>query len=446
MESMKTFVFIGSTIEEREARQWLDAVYLPPATQGDILGLLRHEPKIIGIIDGSYDNTPAVWHKEILLALERGIQVVGASSMGALRAAELHTFGMIGVGEIFESYRDGLIEADDEVAVHHAGGEYGYRALSEALVNIRKTLQMAQAQGIIQPVTHQALIEIERRTPFWQRSYAEMLKLAAHQGLPPEELACLEAFLNDHRINQKKLDAIRALQLIASLQAGEPGHLPGVKVQRTIYLDGLEDRDLPLNRPGDVRLTPADIANHIRLRREDFSDLQCRAASSAALLVLARFLDLVASPGEVSEEREKLRQKHGSTGEEIQNWMQQSHLTQDELTHFIEQKILLNKVLALFAAPSNRDLLRQLRLEGNYEAVAQSALDSEIAFVENLRVQEIDPVELAEFFGLRSGRKIPASLEEFAQQSGFDDRANLIVELQKFYAHETQVKTDPQSD
>jgi hypothetical protein len=39
--------------------------------------------------------------------------------MGALRAAELHTFGMVGVGRVFEGYRDGVYEDDDEVAVVH---------------------------------------------------------------------------------------------------------------------------------------------------------------------------------------------------------------------------------------------------------------------------------------------------------------------------------------
>ena len=45
-----------------------------------------------------------------------GTQVFGAASMGALRAAELAPFGMIGVGAIFAAYRDGRLTGDDEVA------------------------------------------------------------------------------------------------------------------------------------------------------------------------------------------------------------------------------------------------------------------------------------------------------------------------------------------
>jgi len=58
-----------------------------------------------------------VAHKEILDVLKKGVTVVGGSSMGALRAAELDAFGMVGAGRIYECYRSGRIEADDEVAV-----------------------------------------------------------------------------------------------------------------------------------------------------------------------------------------------------------------------------------------------------------------------------------------------------------------------------------------
>lgn len=75
------------------------------------------KPRIIGIIDGVFFEDAAVGHREVLEVMKHGITVVGASSMGALRAAELEPFGMIGIGEIFRMYRDGIIESDDEVAL-----------------------------------------------------------------------------------------------------------------------------------------------------------------------------------------------------------------------------------------------------------------------------------------------------------------------------------------
>ena len=92
----------------RRRRAILDADYRPPAKQGDICRAVQERgPDAVALIDGYFEQVPAVWHKEILWAMKLGVQVYGASSMGALRAAELQQFGMIGVGKIFEAYVSG---------------------------------------------------------------------------------------------------------------------------------------------------------------------------------------------------------------------------------------------------------------------------------------------------------------------------------------------------
>ena len=121
--------------------------------QGELYAAACGSPRAIGVIDGYFDGQPAVLHKEILWALTRGIAVFGASSMGALRAAELHPFGMRGVGRIFEAYRDGELTDDDEVALIHGPPETGYVRLSEPMVNIRATLEKAVAGRLIDQAT-----------------------------------------------------------------------------------------------------------------------------------------------------------------------------------------------------------------------------------------------------------------------------------------------------
>ena len=91
--------------------------------QGELYVAAHAKPAAIGMVDGYFDGVPAVWHKEVLWALQAGIAVFGASSMGALRAAELHSFGMRGIGRIFEDYRDGRLTDDDEVALLHGPAE-----------------------------------------------------------------------------------------------------------------------------------------------------------------------------------------------------------------------------------------------------------------------------------------------------------------------------------
>ena len=219
---MSIYVFIGPSITQDDARQELDAIYLPPVSEGDITRLASTEnPQAIGIIDGYFENVPSVWHKEILFAMKRGIHVFGASSMGALRAAELHQFGMEGVGAIFEAYRDGLIEDDDEVAVTHGPAELGYPALSEAMVNIRRTLSDALSDSVIGQASYERLEELAKALPYKDRSYANLMDLAREYGLDRHELDAFSFWLPNGRADQKQEDAVQLLRTLRLRIKGE---------------------------------------------------------------------------------------------------------------------------------------------------------------------------------------------------------------------------------
>ena len=56
----------------------------PPVKQGEMYQAALTRPAIIGIIDGYFEVTPTVWHKEILWAMTQGIHVYGSASIGAL--------------------------------------------------------------------------------------------------------------------------------------------------------------------------------------------------------------------------------------------------------------------------------------------------------------------------------------------------------------------------
>ena len=100
---MKPAIFVGPTLWHDDARVYRGFTRRPPASEGDVYRTACKRPLAIGLIDGCFENVPSVWHKEILWALTQGIHVFGSASMGALRAAELETFGMIGVGRISNS-------------------------------------------------------------------------------------------------------------------------------------------------------------------------------------------------------------------------------------------------------------------------------------------------------------------------------------------------------
>ncbi|MEM7742128.1 MAG: TfuA-like protein [Pseudomonadota bacterium] len=195
---------------------------LPPAACGDIYRASRRRPRVIAIIDGFFQGHLAVWHKEILWAMSQGIHVFGASSMGALRAAELHQFGMRGVGQVFEAYRDGVLEDDDEVALVHAPAEAGYAALSEPLVNVRATLQAAVHAGVLQAELESGLVAIAKRIFYQELTWPTLLATAAEDGFDPELVDVLSTWLPAGRIDTKRDDAMALLAEIERFVATNP--------------------------------------------------------------------------------------------------------------------------------------------------------------------------------------------------------------------------------
>lgn len=211
------FVFLGPTLSVDEAKKILpNACYLPPVRCGDILRSLRLNPKSIAIIDGYFERTAAVWHKEILLALAEDIPVYGASSMGALRAAELAVFGMKGIGNIFDFYHQGIINDDDEVTILHKNETQNFEPVTDAMVNIRATLESAVKNKIIDD-SIKKIIENRAQNIFYQkRTLKKACEIAKGNTANAEEIEkLLEWSNNGGYVDQKKLDAITLLKQIA---------------------------------------------------------------------------------------------------------------------------------------------------------------------------------------------------------------------------------------
>ena len=206
---MKTIVFVGPTLPAAEVRALLaGADVRPPAAVGDVLAAIAERPKRIALIDGYFERMAAVWHKELLLAIERGIAVFGAASMGALRAAELARFGMIGAGEIYKLYARGTLVADDEVAVAHLPAAQGYGPVSDALVNLRSGLALARRRRVITARTHDQLIELARGWFYRERTWARLL---AEAPVARRELRHLETWLATTPPPDRKAEDARIL-------------------------------------------------------------------------------------------------------------------------------------------------------------------------------------------------------------------------------------------
>jgi hypothetical protein len=187
----------------------------PPACCGDILRAMADKPRAIGLIDGVFETIRSPWHKEILFAMSRGIALFGASSMGALRAAELAPFGMIGVGKIFEAFRDGSLEDDDEVAVLHGPAELGYENLTKAMVNVRASLEKARSAQITTQEAKGEMVSIAKQLFYKDRTWQNIFATSVQRGIPQSVIAPLEAWLPFNEVDLKREDALMLLRVLS---------------------------------------------------------------------------------------------------------------------------------------------------------------------------------------------------------------------------------------
>ena len=210
----RIIVFLGPSLERESAETILAAEYRPPAKRGDLLRAVQDGADIIGLIDGVFHQESAVAHREILAAIKKGVRVVGSSSMGALRAAEMDTLGMTGIGEVYRMYKSGELVSDDEVALVF-DPETGL-SLSEPLVNIRFTLREAERQGIITPQDHAALLAAAQAIFYPQRTYGRIVS-AAGAAIDQETRERFLAWVKLHAVDQKRKDAVAALEYIREM-------------------------------------------------------------------------------------------------------------------------------------------------------------------------------------------------------------------------------------
>jgi TfuA protein len=216
MVRSKPVIFLGPSLSRETARKILDADYRLPAKKGDLLQLILKEVNIVGLVDGyflqDYPPTPIEVYN---LVRKRNVKVFGSSSLGALRAVELGKYGMIGIGKIFRLFRDGILESDDEVAVTFT--DYtNYK--SEALIDIRYNLFLAQKYKIIDNSTGRSILKVSKQTYFPYRTYEDILDKCKLKY--PEINSQVESFRSYVLNNKKSLkerDAVRLLKHIKSI-------------------------------------------------------------------------------------------------------------------------------------------------------------------------------------------------------------------------------------
>ncbi len=442
-------VFLGPTMPRAEARPILDATYLPPVQQGDVYRIARARPLAIVIVDGYFNWVRAVWHKEILWALAQGVHVFGCSSMGALRAAELQPYGMVGAGSVFQDYLTGKLEDDDEVAVMHAGPEDGYRALSDAMVNIRATIAHARSTGVVTEDSERLLIGHFKRLFYADRQ----LRACVLPGdddlatIPGAELGRLNAWVKAHHVDVKRRDAESLLRQLADwASAGPPPFEPAFLFQATSNWSQLAQRAGGATQPragrGAAEVGLGELLTECRLNGT-WPTLELEA--------LVRLLAGATAPqgrtvtdDELGDQLARLCTRFGLQGTgDILAWLETTAWNGESLARALEQEAMIEALREYWRdeiASTARDLLR---LRGREPALLSRA-QRKRGWLESVggraSLVRLDPQEALDWFREQRSTSPGQSTASLAKQLDWRSAADMAddVVCEYFFRREAE--------
>ncbi len=438
---MKIVVFCGPTISAAEVRKTIkDPVCLPIAGQGDVISaLFNHRPGVMVIIDGIFgEDGLSIWHKEILFALKSGVEVYGASSLGAVRAAELDSFGMKGFGEVYKYFKSDISSDDDEIAVKFEKRRGAYKKLSESMVNIRATFEKARKMKVIDADTCKALTCIAKSLFYSRRNFGTIFEEAQKAGLSKSRIEKIKKFASERFVDLQKKDALGLLETVAKLP--EPPKEAESDVPVRGNFTPLYDRERKVGEGGTM-IPLYYISDNAAIGCPEIDDLNFNAINSRIVLFFAKASGVEADEDGVSAELSRLRRKLGvKTDSGLDKWLSDNDMSHNELKSFAGERAIIRKMQAwmttrLAFSRNTRPLLDEMRMKGIYTRFKSRAIKAEKTMHENPGAFE-EILSSSDFHKLLSehiastGYKFYTDILSYSSEMCID-KASLMIELMK---------------
>jgi len=421
-------VFAGPSLYGRKLALKPQIMLRPPAAQGDIYRACKLRPRAIGLIDGYFEGVPSVWHKEVLWALSQGVAVYGSASMGALRAAELDVFGMTGIGEIYEWYRGGVIEDDDEVALLHGPAEAGFVPLSEPSVNVRASCAAAVEAGVVDTTAAALVVAAARALHYKDRQWATILEQA---GLDAGVGKRLGEWLDGGRVDQKQRDALALIDAVSDA-LDRPGERQAVtfRFEWTDLWDQVkrewDAEGPPLDAPRDLA---GAVIDELRLDAERYASLRAQAVARAVVLAGTGGDASEIEPGARRAQLASLRETLGLMRKsDLDAWVARNGLDEPKLQALLDAEARLDAARRLPEALIEREILTLLCLSDGYADLAERARRKR-AVLETTALTEAGlphgltiPVLLDWYFHHLRRQSVPDNLDMLIEQLGLASR------------------------
>ena len=416
---MRVIVFAGPSLSGDVGVAYPDIDFRPPARQGDVYRAVADGADAIGIVDGYFEGVPSVWHKEILFALHRGVRVFGAASMGALRAAEMDAFGMVGIGAIYDAYRDGALEDDDEVAVLHGPAEAGWPSVTVPMVNVRATLGGAAEAGAVDAAEADAVIARAKAIHYKDRTWRHVL-----EGRP-----VLADWVAENGVDLKRRDAVALLDAIRDGQAQDDAPEPPLFAWTFAFSRAARAWD---RQAGDGDAPPGDdlvVATELVLRPSRYLKLRDKARlRRLAVSPVAARPDMAA----LRERLDRCRRELGLfTREALDEWVRETGLDERALQRLMEGDAML-VAAEVDAGTLVAHLAAEMKFSGDYRLMK--------AFADARRGRTLlahpvpPPPALVSWFAKKFDTP-DDYIEMWEEDFGYEDRKTIYRNLAEHYLY-----------
>jgi len=216
---MKTVIFCGPSLPRSTLERITRADIADPIRRGDLERWLEHD--LFVILDGEFAQSLSVSPKEILRALDAGRTVIGAASMGALRAAELSSYGMIGIGWIYNRFARASVRREDDVALTYSPVDFVPHTVP--MVNVEYWLADLYARGEISRQERAVLARRARKLFFAERTEQKLMARLA-EALGATRLARLLQATDGQIPDIKSIDAEQAVVFADRLARASASH------------------------------------------------------------------------------------------------------------------------------------------------------------------------------------------------------------------------------
>jgi hypothetical protein len=355
----------------------------------------------------------------------------------------------VGVGRIFEMYRSGQLEDDDEVAVAHATAEQGHRKLSEAMVNVRATTAEAVRQEVITSDDRKVLDAVAKSLPYPDRSYPSVIRATRAAGAIAEgTLGDFERWLKEGRVDQKEADALELLRRLRDDALDSPYRpafdFPWTDSWEALWLDILNRKsDASSGERADVGL----LTEELYLRGE-FGGVWDGVLLRAAALMLAAQSRVKLDSKAIEAVIEEFRRERGLVeGEAFRSWLRDQRLSEEEQADYFMREATFRAVLPMLERHLSDNLSDHLRTSGQYAPLVADANERRRAWhrqgldATSAAMARVDEGAIWTRFFSRQGREVPSDISTYSRAAHVDVSRLRTLALMELLSHEFQQRS-----